>query len=72
MIAFACIAGIWAVAIVAFLWFWHRLISAPEPAPDPLDALKAERARPLRERRPYSRIDAEMRAIINQRLAGGR
>lgn len=34
-----------------------------------LTALKAERARPRRERRPYAKIDADAKRIVNERLA---
>lgn len=63
----------WVAAIALFAWAWAKF-NAPfrEPVDPEIERLKAERAKPLRQRRTYRAIDRDMQAIINARLAGGR
>ena len=56
--------------LVVFLGY--RAKTPAKPADPVVDALKAERAKPLRHRRTYRAIDRDLQAIINARLAGGR
>lgn len=62
--------GLWLCGGVLFSLLVMGLAQADKtPSSDPqLEALKAERARPRRERRSLKRIDAEAQAIVNARL----